>query len=295
MRPPLPSPRTQLKQSQLTHFPPGTFPSFAGNNLQHLSNNLGKARLHNLRKFLPAILLLLLAAIPLLSQQSPPITLSVSAVNLVASVRDQHGNLVRNLSKDDFTLDQDGKPQSITYFAKESDLPLTLGLLVDTSLSQRRLLDQERFASRSFLDHVLREDKDKAFLIHFDHEVELLQDLTASREKLLAAIDQLHTPQFSQSSSGGGSTSGGGDGKRRGSPRSRHGGRSLLLSSLYPASDQVIKKQHGPRAPLNLTDRVAPADKGFHPEATVGYHQLHLAVKQKATQVQTRNGFYLEH
>src|SRR5258707_2287820 len=267
MRPPLPSPRTQLKQSQLTHFPPGTFPSFAGNNLQHLSNNLGKARLHNLRKFLPAILLLLLATIPLLSQQTPPITLSVSAVNLVASVRDKHGNLVRNLSKDDFTLDQDGKPQSITYFAKESDLPLTLGLLVDTSLTHPPDLHKERSPSRSFLDHVLREDKDKAFLIHFDHEVELLQDLTASREKLLAAIDQLPIPQFSQSSSGGGSASGGGAGSGRGPPSHSHRGGTLPLHSLYLASDELMKKQQGRKALIILTDGVDRGSKESLAEA----------------------------
>src|SRR6202007_108010 len=155
-----------------------------------------KARPYNVRKFLPTILLLLLAAIPILSQQTPPITLNVSAVNLVASVRDKHGNLVRNLSKDDFTLDQDGKPQSITYFAKETDLPLTLGLLVDTSLSQRRVLDEERNASQTFLDQVLRVDKDLAFIIHFEREVELLQDLTSSRQKLQAALALLQTPEF---------------------------------------------------------------------------------------------------
>src|SRR5271157_1750677 len=123
---------------------------------------------------------LLLSDLPARSQQTAPITLDVNAVNLLATVRDKKGNIVRNLTKDDFSLDQDGKPQTISYFAKESDLPLTLGLLVDTSLSQRRVLDQERAASRTFLDQVLRVDKDKAFVIQFDREVTLLQDLTSS-------------------------------------------------------------------------------------------------------------------
>jgi len=357
-----------------------------------------------LRKLFSTSLLLLLAALPLPSQQSAPITINVSAVNLLATVRDKHGNIVRNLTKDDFTLDQDGKPQSITYFAKESDLPLTLGLLVDTSLSQRRVLDQERAASRSFLDRVLREDKDKAFLIHFDHEVELLQDLTSSRQKLLAAIDQLHTPQFSQSSSGGGGSSGGSGGGEggRGSHGHGHGGGTLLYDSIYLAADELMKKQQGRKAIILLTDGVdrgskeslgeaieaaqradtliycilfadkeeghgngggfggprmggggmggrgggyprrteesrpdgktileqiaktsggrffevskketldkiyADLDEELHnqyvlgytpdkPDATVGYHKLHLAVKQKDLQVQTRDGFYLDH
>ena len=76
-------------------------------------------------------------------------------------------------------LTEDGRPQTLKYFARETDLPLTLGMLVDTSMSQRRVLSEERDASESFLAQVLREDQDKAFVIHFDHEVELLQDLTA--------------------------------------------------------------------------------------------------------------------
>jgi VWFA-related protein len=386
------------------HFLRELFPLLPGTISSACLTICGKARPHNLRKLFSTSLLLLLAALPLPSQQSAPITINVSAVNLLATVRDKHGNIVRNLTKDDFTLDQDGKPQSITYFAKESDLPLTLGLLVDTSLSQRRVLDQERAASRSFLDRVLREDKDKAFLIHFDHEVELLQDLTSSRQKLLAAIDQLHTPQFSQSSSGGGGSSGGSGGGEggRGSHGHGHGGGTLLYDSIYLAADELMKKQQGRKAIILLTDGVdrgskeslgeaieaaqradtliycilfadkeeghgngggfggprmggggmggrgggyprrteesrpdgktileqiaktsggrffevskketldkiyADLDEELHnqyvlgytpdkPDATVGYHKLHLAVKQKDLQVQTRDGFYLDH
>ena len=353
-----------------------------------------------MRKLPATLLALLLAALPLPSRQSP-ITVNVAAVNLLATVRDKHGNLVRNLSKDDFSLEQDAKPQTITYFAKESDLPLTLGLLVDTSLSQRRVLNQERTASRSFLDHVLREDKDKAFLIHFDHEVELLQDLTSSRQKLQAAIDQIHAPQFSQTSSNGGS-GGGGSGDGRGSRGHGHGGGTLLYDSIYLASEELMKKQQGRKALIILTDGVDRGSKeslteavetaqradaliycilfadkeeghnggGFggprvggggmgggrgggyprrteesrpdgkkvleqlaknsggrffevskketidkiyadldeelrsqyvlgyspdKPDATPGYHKLHLTVKQKDAQVQTRDGFYLDH
>src|SRR5215472_10802945 len=97
-----------------------------------------------------------------------PITVKVSAVNLLVTVRDKHRKLINNLTEEDFLLDQDGRPQTISYFVKESDLPLTLGLLVDTSLSQRNVLGQELTASYHFLERVLREDKDQAFVIHFD-------------------------------------------------------------------------------------------------------------------------------
>jgi hypothetical protein len=71
--------------------------------------------------------------------QKPDVTVQVKVVNVPATVRDKHGKIVNNLTKDDFVLEEDSRPQAIRYFAKESDLPLTLGLLVDTSYSQREL------------------------------------------------------------------------------------------------------------------------------------------------------------
>jgi VWFA-related protein len=199
---------------------------------------------------------------PLVSRQTPPVTVNVTAINLFATVRDKHGALINNLSKDDFLLEQDAKPHTITYFARESDLPLTLGLLVDTSGSQRRLLPQEISASHVFLDHLLREDKDKAFLIHFDREVELLQDLTSSHQKLHAAIDQIHAPQYLQASSGGGASSGAGAGGYGG--HGGHGPRgagTLLYDAVYLASDELMKKQQGRKALIVLTDGVDRGSK----------------------------------
>src|SRR5256884_3029293 len=112
------------------------------------------------------------------AQQQDPTTFStgIKVVNLFANVRNKKGEIVRDLTRDDFLLDEDGRPQTIRYFSQESGLPLTLGLLVDTSGSQRNVLGEERRASYRFLEQVLREDKDVAFVIHFDFEVELLQD-----------------------------------------------------------------------------------------------------------------------
>src|ERR1700683_2115656 len=197
--------------------------------------------------------LLLLAGAPLLSQpQGPTISVNVKLVTMFATVRDKHGALIRNLTKDDFVLQQDGHPQTITYFAPDSDLPLTLGLLVDTSGSQRRLLDQERDASHGFIDHLLREDKDKAFVIHFDHEVELLQDLTSSRQKLEASLDQLGAPEFAQT--GGGASSGGGSGGGGRGGYGRGGGGTLLYDAVYLASNELMKKQQGRKALIVLSD-----------------------------------------
>ena len=124
-------------------------------------------------------------------QPPPTYSAEVKVVNIFATVRDKKGQIVKDLNKDDFALDEEGHPQVIRYFAREIDLPLTLGLLVDTSGSQRNVLNDERDASRRFFDQVLREDRDLAFLIHFDKEVELLEDLTPSRAKLEKALDEL--------------------------------------------------------------------------------------------------------
>ena len=180
----------------------------------------------------------------------------VNVVNVFATVRDKKGQIVRNLTKDDFTLAEDGRPQTIRYFSQESGLPLTLGLLVDTSMSQRRVLGKERDASYRFLDQVLREDRDKAFLIHFDREVELLQDLTSSRKKLEAALGQLESPGEDRPSGGG---HGGGYGGHRGG--GHHGGGTALYDSVLLASDELMKKQTGRKAVITLTDGVDNGSK----------------------------------
>ena len=203
------------------------------------------------------VLCLSLVGARLRGQEKADISVRVKVVNVPATVHDKHGKIVNNLTKDDFILEEDGRPQTLHYFSQENNLPLTLGLLVDTSESQRRVLGQERTASSSFINQMLRPDKDKAFLIHFDHEVELDQDLTSSQEKLRSALDSLQAPQFTQAS--GGSSSGQGSG---GYPGGRGGGRhgggrgagTLLYDAVYLASDELMKKQSGRKALIILTD-----------------------------------------
>jgi VWFA-related protein len=179
---------------------------------------------------------------------TPKISTQVKVVTVYATARDKKEKIVANLNKDDFVLDEDGRPQTITYFVRETDVPLTMGLLVDTSLSQRRVLESERSASYTFLDHMLREDKDKAFLIHFDREVELLQDLTSSRPKLQAGLQKLQTPELERASDDSGS---GG----------RRGGGTLLYDAIYLASNELMKKQPGRKALFVLSDGVDRGSK----------------------------------
>ena len=181
----------------------------------------------------------------------------VRVVSLFATVRDKQGKIVRDLNKDDFTLDEDGHAQVIRYFSSESNLPLTLGLLVDTSGSMRRVLGEEHTASYRFLDQVLT-DKDQAFVIHFDREVELLQDLTSSRKKLEDALAQLDSnePQRQRGGWGGGRGSYPGGGRRGGG-----GGGTELYDAVLLASDELMKKQTGRKALILLTDGVDNGSK----------------------------------
>lgn len=185
------------------------------------------------------------------------IAVDVKEVALPVTVRDKHGKIVRDLTKDDFTLKEDGRPQTIKYFNQDANQPLTLGLLIDTSRGQANVLEAERNASRGFLDQMMVKEKDKAFLIHFDREVELLQDLTSSREKLQSALDLLRTssdpdrsndPNDSKDSKSGSG--------------SRHGG-NQLYDAVYLASNELMKKQQGRKALIILSNGVDRGSKTY--------------------------------
>ena len=207
-------------------------------------------------------------------EQAPPsFSTDVKVVNLFATVRDKKGEIVRDLTKNDFLLDEDGRPQTIRYFSQESNLPLTLGLLVDTSGSTRRVLPDEKTASYKFLEQVLREDKDQAFLIHFDFEVELLQDLTPSRAKLEKALNEMDTASMQRrggpGGGGGGYPGGGGGYPGGGYPgggrgrypgggypggQGRRGGGTDLYDAIFLASDELMRKQKGRKALILMSD-----------------------------------------
>jgi VWFA-related protein len=211
-------------------------------------------------------LLAALGVAPFLRGQQDPqkdqatFSTNVKVVNLFANVRNKKGEIVKDLTKDEFLLDEDGRPQVIRYFSQESDLPLTLGLLVDTSGSQRRLIGEERDASSRFFDQVLRPEKDVAFVIHFDFEVELLQDVTSSRKLLQQALDQLEAPaglQRQRTQQGRFPVPGQGGGGRRGG----RGGGTDLYDSVLLGSDEIMRKQAGRKALIILSDGVDTGSK----------------------------------
>ncbi len=123
--------------------------------------------------------------------QESTIRVDVDLVNILFIVRAKKGGqLIPNLEKNNFTLYEDGKQQTIQRFSKETDLPLTLGLLIDISASQERLIDIEREAAAAFFSSVIRK-KDEAFLISFGKDTELLEDYTNSPRALTAALGDL--------------------------------------------------------------------------------------------------------
>lgn len=172
-----------------------------------------------------------------LKGQQPTFSTEVKVVNIFATVRDKKGEIVRNLAKNDFTVLEDGRPQVIRYFSQESDLPLTIGLLVDTSLSQTRVLEDERSASYRFLDQVLREDKDKAVIVQFDQAIMIRQGLTSSHKDLQDTLALLDSPNAEQAQASGGSG-------------------TLLYDAVRTASIKIMRQQQGRKAFIVLTDGV---------------------------------------
>jgi len=193
------------------------------------------------------------------SADGPAATLKIQAreVVLPVTVRDKHGALVTSLKVSDFTLTEDGRPQTIKSFTHESNLPFRLGLLVDTSRSVSGALDNERKAGEKFVDQMLPADPksgsaaDQAFLIHFDREVELLEDFTTSREKLHRELDDMGPTRASSSSSRGPETR---DSDDRGSGQSRGRGGTQLYDAIYLASHDLMESKDGRKALIVFSD-----------------------------------------
>ena len=207
------------------------------------------------RLLLAASLLVILAPaqpqskkLPDSEETTPSIKVDVDVVNILCSVRNKAGGLVGNLSKDDFTLFEDGKPQTIKYFTRETDLPLTIGLLIDISGSQARLIEDERRAAYQFFSQVLRK-KDMAFLISFGPECELLQDFTNSPRLLQSALEGLHVES-------------GVGGLHPGPvPTASQIRGTVLFDAVYLGATDRLQKEVGRKAMVLITDGVDTASQ----------------------------------
>lgn len=193
------------------------------------------------------LLLILVMAVPSVRSQDRASS-TTQPITLFVTVRDKHGKVVSSLMKDDFALTQDDRPQTIQSLAGQIDSPLRVGLLFETTIGEAGALDRERSASHDFLDQTLREDKDKAFIIHFDHEVELLRDLTNSRDRLFNGLGLLQTAGPGQSSED--------------SDESvfRASG-AVLYDAIYLASNEVMKTQHDRKVLIVISGGVDQGSK----------------------------------
>jgi VWFA-related protein len=181
--------------------------------------------------------------------QTPAETLkvSVNVVGLFFNVKDKHGALIPNLTKTDFEVLEDGKPQTIKYFAAESNLPLTLGILIDSSGSQLRVLDMEKEVGGAFLRQILT-DKDEAYVIDFNIDAELIQDYTRDVHRLQAALNKvkINTGYVT------GPMPGSGGGPVPTAPGSQRG--TVLYDAVYLSAHDMLSKEVGRKAMILLTD-----------------------------------------
>ncbi|MGH9683665.1 MAG: VWA domain-containing protein [Candidatus Acidiferrales bacterium] len=179
-------------------------------------------------------------------QQSPPqeqrpLQVQVSIVNVFATVRDKHHAIVDNLTKDDFQISEDGQEQKVAFFSKEVDMPITLGMLMDTSYSMYHILDAEKSAASRFLKEVMRK-RDEAMVISFDTDVNLLADFTEDTSVLDQAIDRT---AINVDASGIGGTPG--------TIASSNGGTDLY-DAIYLACHDQMASEAGRKALILLTD-----------------------------------------
>ena len=211
------------------------------------------------RRLLPGLALVALAPFTWSQQSSQPaqsqqpadqnptetLKVNVNVVQLFFNVKDKHGALIPNLTKDDFSISEDGKPQAIKYFTAESNLPLTIGMMIDASGSQRNVIDMEKEVGGAFLKQVLT-DKDEAFVISFDITVDLLQDFTRDTHRLQAALNKAKVNV--DYTSGGIPGMGGGPVPTQNSPG------TLLYDAVYLSAHDMLAKEVGRKAMILLTD-----------------------------------------
>jgi VWFA-related protein len=177
-------------------------------------------------------------------QPTETLKVNVNVVQLFFNVKDKHGTLIPNMTKDDFSIFEDAKPQTIKYFTAESNLPLTLGILIDSSGSQRNVIDMEKEVGGAFLKQILT-DKDEAYVISFDISVDLLQDFTRDTRRLQNALNKAKVNVDYTSGIPG---MGGGPVPTQNAPG------TLLYDAVYLSAHDMLAKEVGRKAMILLTD-----------------------------------------
>jgi len=174
--------------------------------------------------------------------------LQVNLVDVFFTVKDKNGNLVPHLNKSDCTILEDKQPQTWKSFIAENNLPLTLGILLDTSGSQQFVLPMDQEAGSQFLERVLK-PKDEAFLLSFDVNVDMLQDFTNNPRQLAHAMNKAEINTAGGNGAAGPPGIGGGPVPTIGDPKG-----TLLYDAIYLASKEKLNQESGRKAMIILTD-----------------------------------------
>jgi VWFA-related protein len=174
--------------------------------------------------------------------------LQVNLVDVFFTVKDKNNNLVPHLSRNDCTIFEDKQPQTFKSFIAENNLPLTLGIMIDTSGSQERVLPLEQEAGAQFLERVLKQ-KDEAFLLSFDVDVDLLQDFTNNPRQLAHAMNKAEINTAGGNGAAGVPGLGGGPVPTIGDPKG-----TLLYDAIYLAANEKLTQESGRKALIILTD-----------------------------------------
>ncbi|MGH9475244.1 MAG: VWA domain-containing protein [Terriglobales bacterium] len=213
--------------------------------------------------------------------QAPTITANVSLVNMVFSVEDPRGAFISGLTQKDFRVLEDGQEQVIQFFSAENQLPLTLGLLLDTSPSQSNVLSEEQRISNQFFQQVIR-PKDLAFVIGFDVQVRLLQDLTAQIPRLDAAVNGAHIGGAAAQSYG----------INPGPfPQASNAGATHLWDAIYLAGHDEMAQQVGRKALVVVTDGGEQGSSYTHEDALRSALDSNTAVFAVMTVDRSYGGF----
>jgi VWFA-related protein len=176
-------------------------------------------------------------------QSQKPLTVQTTLVNVFVTVRDKRHEIVSDLSQNDFKVLEDGQEQKIAFFSKEVNLPITLGLLIDTSGSMERVIGAEQDTASRFLREVMRK-KDEAMVISFDFDVDLLADFTEDTNVLERAIRRT-----SVNSVGGGGVVTPGT-----IPSGSNAGGTDLYDAIYLACHDELATEAGRKAVIVMSD-----------------------------------------
>jgi VWFA-related protein len=177
-----------------------------------------------------------------LPQAQGPLQVQTTIVNVFATARDKRHAIVTDLTKDDFRITEDGVEQKVAFFSKEVNMPITLGLLIDTSASMDRMIDAEQDAASRFLREVMR-PKDEAMVITFDFDVDLLADFTQDTSVLASAIRRARVNSV-----------GGGGVVTPGTIPQGNAGGTDLYDAIYLACHDELASEAGRKGVIILTD-----------------------------------------